>query len=40
MQEKIEVLTDRLEAVGGDKVEGHEGIDGIHNLKHTVKKCE
>lgn len=37
-QEKIEVLNERLEAVGGEKVDAQEGLDGIHNLKHTVKK--
>ena len=38
VQEKIDLLTERLEAVGGDKVEAGDSADGTSISKHVFKK--
>ncbi len=39
VQEKIDILNERLEAVGGEK-DTQDTIDGAHTFKHTFKKCK
>ena len=41
MQEKLEMLNDRLDQVTGEKgIDTEEGVDGAQSIKQSVKKCE
>jgi len=40
VQEKLEILNDRLEQVTGTEKDADDGMDGAQSIKQSVKKCK